>query len=350
MALAEAPERSALIIADPTADAVSKLEKVLITGDLGALTPEQRVFYYTEVCESVGLNPLTKPFDYLHLNNKLVLYANRGCTDQLRAVKRIEVTKLEREKVDDLAIVTAYGRDATGRQDSAIGAVSIKGLAGEQLANALMKAETKAKRRLTLSLAGLGLLDEVEVDSIPGAWRADVDVTTGEIAAPAAAPLSLAERIAAQAADVTGSGELPVAESGGPVEPAQVDGSRPGSGEPGGAAAAEEGSGPASAAPPAPAEAAAPAVEQMAPLEGGDPATAEPAVEAEPGAQGTPRHAASAEAASGNAGVPEAEAGSAVAVTQCQSTSDTTLGPSVQCRRGAGHSGPHKTHDRSWPQ
>jgi len=35
--------------------------------------------------------------------------------------------------------------------------------------NAVMKAVTKAKRRLTLSLCGLGWLDETEVDSIPEA-------------------------------------------------------------------------------------------------------------------------------------------------------------------------------------
>jgi hypothetical protein len=34
-----------------------------------------------------------------------------------------------------------------------------------------MTALTKAKRRLTLSLAGLGWLDETETDSVPGAQR-----------------------------------------------------------------------------------------------------------------------------------------------------------------------------------
>jgi hypothetical protein len=207
MAIANPPERAtapaALIINDPADTAASKLEKVLITGDLAALTPDQRVFYYREVCASLDLNPLTKPFDYLSLNSKLVLYANRSCTDQLRASRRIEVTKLERERADDLAIVTAYGRDRTGRQDSAIGAVNVKNLQGEALANALMKAETKAKRRLTLSLSGLGLLDEVEVDAVPGAWRVSVDPTTGEITdglAPDTTPKSLEDRLAAKAA------------------------------------------------------------------------------------------------------------------------------------------------------
>ena len=43
-----------------------------------------------------------------------------------------------------------------------MGVVSITGLKGENLANAMMKAETKAKRRATLSICGLGWMDEVE--------------------------------------------------------------------------------------------------------------------------------------------------------------------------------------------
>ena len=214
-----------LMIADPTESAASKLEKVLVSGDLAALTPDQRVYYYHEVCESVGLNPLTKPFDYLSLNGKLVLYANRGCTDQLRSIRSIEVLSLERAREDDLAIVIAHGRDRTGRRDSALGAVSIKNLAGEALANALMKAETKAKRRLTLSLSGLGLLDEVEVDTVPGAWRADVDVSTGEITESAAPSQSLAERVAAKAATVTAEPEAasePVLVTSVPAEGSQL--------------------------------------------------------------------------------------------------------------------------------
>jgi hypothetical protein len=60
-------------------------------------------------------------------------------------------------------------QDKHGRTDIARGAVNISGLKGEMLANAMMKAETKAKRRATLSICGLGLLDEVEVETIPGA-------------------------------------------------------------------------------------------------------------------------------------------------------------------------------------
>jgi hypothetical protein len=65
--------------------------------------------------------------------------------------------------------VTARATMPDGRHDESIGAVPIEGLKGENRANALMKGETKAKRRVTLSICGLGILDESEVESIAGA-------------------------------------------------------------------------------------------------------------------------------------------------------------------------------------
>jgi hypothetical protein len=147
----------------------SAIEQVLIGGDLKALTPEQRVSYYNKTCESLGLNPLTRPFDYLTLNNKLVLYARKDCTEQLRSNRKVSITIVAREVVEGCYIVTAKASDAEGRTDESIGAVPIDKMQGEPRANAMMKAETKAKRRVTLSFCGLGMLDETEVDSIPGA-------------------------------------------------------------------------------------------------------------------------------------------------------------------------------------
>lgn len=145
------------------------LEQVLIQGDLSKLNPEQRGSYYMKVCDSVGLNPLTKPFEYITLNGKLTLYALRGCTDQLRSLHKVSVEELNEVEKEGVFIVTAKVRNADGRTDMAKGAVNISGLKGEALANALMKAETKAKRRATLSICGLGMLDETEVETIPNA-------------------------------------------------------------------------------------------------------------------------------------------------------------------------------------
>jgi hypothetical protein len=182
---------------------LSVMEKVVIQGDLSKLTPQERLVYYTKVCESLGLNPLTKPFDYLMLDGKLVLYAKRDATDQLRKLHAVSITITNREKIGDVYCVTARGTTPDGRTDEAIGAVPLlkeekvwdaekynprtqkKGvyastgrlipLDPNELANALMKAEAKAKRRVTLSLVGLGMMDETEIETVEGAHRIVMD-------------------------------------------------------------------------------------------------------------------------------------------------------------------------------
>lgn len=150
-------------------DAGSVIESVIVKGDLGKLTPAERSRYYVEVCQSVGLNPLTKPFEYIVLNGKLTLYALRNCTDQLRTIHEVSVEDLAESERDGVFVVTAKVRNGKGRTDMAKGAVTIGNLKGDALANAMMKAETKAKRRATLSICGLGFLDETEIETIPSA-------------------------------------------------------------------------------------------------------------------------------------------------------------------------------------
>lgn len=151
----------------PVAD---NLEALLIKGDLSSLTPEQRVLYYNKVCESVGLNPLTQPFEYMLLNGKLVLYAKKSASEQLRMIHKVSITVVSREAIGDVYVVTARA-SILDRQDESTGAVYIANLKGDTLANAYMKAETKAKRRVTLSICGLAILDDLEVDTIPGAKK-----------------------------------------------------------------------------------------------------------------------------------------------------------------------------------
>jgi len=159
----------------PNVSISQAVEQVLIGGDLSKLSAEDRVRYYNAVCRSLGLNSLTQPFAYIVLNNKLTLYAKRDCTDQLRKINKVSIAGLVRERHDDVYVVTASAETPDGRRDESIGAVSIAGLKGDALANALMKAETKAKRRVTLSIVGLGLLDESEVSSVPDAQMVTVN-------------------------------------------------------------------------------------------------------------------------------------------------------------------------------
>lgn len=156
---------SALVEARPISP--ETVEKVLIGGDLAKLSPVEKTNYFMRVCDSLGLNHLTQPFAYIKLNGKEVLYAKRDATDQLRRVHRVSVKIVSREQLGDVWVVTAQATTPDGRTDESVGAVPTQGLKGDALANALMKCETKAKRRVTLSICGLGMLDETEVDTIP---------------------------------------------------------------------------------------------------------------------------------------------------------------------------------------
>jgi hypothetical protein len=144
----------------------TNIEQVLIGGDLAQLKPDERLSYYNNLCSSLGLNPLTQPFQYIVLNNKLQLYAKKDCTEQLRKIHGVSITKVDPKQIGDLVVVVAEARDREGRVDSSTGAVAIGNAKGEDLANKMMKAETKAKRRVTLSLCGLGMLDETEVQTL----------------------------------------------------------------------------------------------------------------------------------------------------------------------------------------
>lgn len=149
------------------------LERALILcDDLATLKPDERIAYYKAVCTAAGLNPETKPLNFLTLEGKLVLYAGREATDQLRKLHGVSVVELTKEIIDGLEggkllhiVVKVSNKD--GRTDISSGAVALGTLKGDALANAFMKAETKAKRRATLSICGLGVLDESELDTIP---------------------------------------------------------------------------------------------------------------------------------------------------------------------------------------
>jgi len=172
-----------------TLDSTGILEQVVVGGDLSKLTPAQRVNYYARVCESIALNPLTKPFQYITLNGRLTLYATRDCADQLRRRDKVSLTVTAADVIGDLYVVRVKATTGEGRSDEDMGAVNITGLKGDALANATMKALTKAKRRATLSICGLGWLDETEIETVPTAASVAVDIATGEIVEEGSTPI-----------------------------------------------------------------------------------------------------------------------------------------------------------------
>ena len=143
------------------------IESIVTRGDLSGLREEQLVGYYNYRCQQVGLDPSAKPFDLLVLSGKKVLYANAGATQQLANLHGLSTQITNRERVEDVYLVSVRCTGKDGRSSENQGAVDIKGLSGEKLANALMKAATKAIRRTVLAHCGLGMLDETELETIP---------------------------------------------------------------------------------------------------------------------------------------------------------------------------------------
>jgi hypothetical protein len=156
-----------------TTSNIGKIEELLVTGNLAQFTNQERVQYINKVCDTLGLNPLTRPFDFITFQGKMVLYAKKDCTDQLRKINGVSVRVTKQEIIDGLLFITVEATDKSGRVDSDVGVLNISGLKGDAMANASMKCLTKAKRRVTLSICGLGILDETEIETIPGAPHVD---------------------------------------------------------------------------------------------------------------------------------------------------------------------------------
>lgn len=160
----------------------SIISSIVINGDTSKLTQQQKVDYYRLFCERVGLDPLSQPFKLLRLNGREVLYCDRTGAQQLNKIHKVSHEIKARETVNGCYVVTVQAMTPDNRRTESIGAVPIDNLKGDQLCNAMMKAETKAKRRSTLDLLGLGILDETETETIHNAQKIDAPaVVTAEV-------------------------------------------------------------------------------------------------------------------------------------------------------------------------
>ena len=168
---------------------------VPITG-LDNLSEAEKHEYYINCCEYYGVPAELNLLQFMWLDSNdgtgekhLVLYAKRGATDLMRGVHGISVDSIEQTLGDGFVIFTAKGHDKTGRTDVAVGSANIKNLGGRHLDNAIMTAQTRATRRLTLQFVGGGLLDESEVQALVGGTVKTSDVSVGPVgAAPVVQP------------------------------------------------------------------------------------------------------------------------------------------------------------------
>lgn len=165
--------RNGAEIEHDTATTARVVESMVLRGDISALNPEERARFYIQLCTQLGLNPASQPLAVLKLNGREILYPTRGATDQLAAIHRLNREVIDGPRVIDLAgtklvYCVCKATHPNGRTETAVSTVPLT-----DPVNVLMKCETKGKRRVTLSILGLGMLDETELETIPASAKSE---------------------------------------------------------------------------------------------------------------------------------------------------------------------------------
>jgi hypothetical protein len=160
----------------------------MVENNLLALSPAERMEFYAYRCEQLGISMEAHPFDLLHLPaskkmpERMILYANAGCAQQLMAQHKLSSKIVEKWREDDVYCVMVEVSGPDGRVSSNIGASGLSGydgsmLKGDQLGNSIMRAITKATRRTVFAHCGLNMMDETEVETIQGSAKVEATPT-----------------------------------------------------------------------------------------------------------------------------------------------------------------------------
>ena len=146
-----------------TEDANAIVRRIALSGNLKSLSEPERWQYYEAFCRHLGLEPTTRPFDVIDRDGKVNLYPNANCAAQLGERMRLSFPEYKTEVIADAVFVyRVLARDSEGREAWGTGAVPM-GRTPLEIASAIKKAETQAKRRVTLSMGGLGITDSDEM-------------------------------------------------------------------------------------------------------------------------------------------------------------------------------------------
>ncbi len=143
----------------------------IITGDLIALTEEERKQHYLDMCVALNINPATRPLAYFEQmgyggKRTLILYTLRGGAQQIAATNNIS-TSVVRDRDSEVDGVVAFKARAT-KGNRAVESVGAAVIGKNNPADSIMTAQTKATRRAILDFTGSGLLDETEVEGMNG--------------------------------------------------------------------------------------------------------------------------------------------------------------------------------------
>lgn len=158
---------------------LARVRELVIQKDFNSMTEQERVLWLTTMHITLGLNPNLPVVTFiLNKLGKLIPYIERGGTDQLRDIHRVDIQPISEgpempgpNGVPMIYVTRVKARLPNGREDYDVGAVPIANALNQvldpsELANAVKKSKTQASRRATLSILGLGgFVDESEADS-----------------------------------------------------------------------------------------------------------------------------------------------------------------------------------------
>lgn len=156
----------------------------LRTGDLAMLPDSEKDKVLLKMCEHYSLDPVLRPFILIKLNGKEVWYPTKAATDQVAAKFNLTREVIEIKENIERGILECrvkITQENSNRIETCVAAVSIMEFArnqatgkvepqpmrGEAYANALMKVETKAKRRATLGWLGIADMQDPGEESMP---------------------------------------------------------------------------------------------------------------------------------------------------------------------------------------
>lgn len=151
------------------------VSSIILNNDLSRLSKEQQVQYVAYRCQKAGLDVAGSPFNLIpNKEGKLFLYANKEAAAQLNQLRSLSpVVSKEEFLMENTIYKVTYKVTENGRSTEDCGAVGLvkikKGINGQpdeprkmspdEVADAIMKAHTKAKRRAILTHCGIGTND-----------------------------------------------------------------------------------------------------------------------------------------------------------------------------------------------
>lgn len=158
------------------------MKSIALHGDYSKVSDTDRVNIALNLCETFGLNPATVPFNWLK-NEKtgaISLYPNKSCAAGLASNRKLSVQVVKEGPIMDTAYSVTVKVTEGDRVTEDVGVTSMsyfkKGDAntpgswqrvdGTGLADAVMKAHTKATRRAVLKHCGLSLPEEKEEEPL----------------------------------------------------------------------------------------------------------------------------------------------------------------------------------------